>query len=459
MRQFAGRIGGGLILGGCVLLLPAIPTGATARRRAGTWPAAARAAVLVMSVWMVAGCGAAGSPATSSPSGSPSASGPAWEVGAAPGIVNDATSVDGAIVAVGSTAPTEASPIGVAAAWTSLDGKTWDAAPVDGSASRMMAVARGPRSFVAVGNDDASGNRPVVWTSDDGRSWTKVPGSTAFEPAQGCASTSLEDVAAGPDGFVAVGVEWGDCGQHGSAWFSPDGSTWTRAPSATGGNGTRVIIATDAGYIAAGAADATANEGMRAAFWWSPDGRTWTLAPDMVDFHGAEPAALAATASGFLAIGSAIQAQGILPAQWRSSDGQSWERVEAAGLSDVSAGGPGDPTGEQRAPMALAGELLVVDDGLVATGAATTVPAGGGGEEIPPWRLIVWTSATGESWTCLPDDPTLELGASSAFSQGPTAVVAHGGRLILFGSLPYGGPDAARMWETDLGAFLAYPGG
>jgi len=63
---------------------------------------------------------------------------------AAPGVVNDAISVDGSIVAVGSTAPTEASLIGVAAAWTSLDGKTWDAATVDGSASRMMAVARGP---------------------------------------------------------------------------------------------------------------------------------------------------------------------------------------------------------------------------------------------------------------------------------------------------------------------------
>ena len=378
---------------------------------------------------------------------------------AAPGIVSDATSVDGTIVAVGSTAPTDASPIGVAAAWTSLDGKTWDAATVDGSASRMMAVARGLSGFVAVGNLDGSGSRPVVWTSGDGRSWTEVPGSTAFEPVQGCASTSLEDVAAGPGGFAAVGVEWGDCGQHGSAWFSPDGRTWTRAPSATGGNATRVIIATDAGYIAAGAADASANEGMRAAFWWSSDGRAWTLAPDVIDFHGAEPAALAATASGFTAVGSAIQAQAILPAQWRSIDGQAWERVQAAGLSDVSAGGPGDPTGEQRAPMALAGELLVADDGLVATGAATTVPVGSGGEEIPRWRLIVWTSATGESWTRLPDDPALELGASSAFSQGPTAVVAHGERLILFGSLPTGGPDAARTWEADLDAVLAYPGG
>jgi len=300
----------------------------------------------------------------------------------------------------------------------------------------------------------------VVWTSDDGRSWTAVPGSTAFEPAQGCASTSLADVAAGPGGFAAVGVEWGDCGQHGSAWFSPDGRPWTRAPSATGGNSTQVIIATDAGYIAAGAADASAaNEGMRAAFWWSPDGRAWTLAPDEIDFHGAQPAALAATASGFTAVGSAIQAQALLPAQWRSNDGQSWERVQAAGLSDVSAGGPGDPTGEQRAPMALAGELLVANDGLVATGAATTVPVGSSGEEIPQWRLIVWISATGDGWTRLPDDAALELGASSAFSQGPTAVVAHGGRLILFGSLPDGGADAARTWEADLGAVLAYPGG
>ncbi len=152
---------------------------------------------MLVAAGMVAGCGTSISPAASLSSRSPSATRPAWEERPAPGAVNDAISAGDTIVAVGSTAPAGAVPGGIAAAWTSQDGRTWDAATVDGSASAMAAVARGPYGFVAVGNSDAAGSRPVVWTSHDGRLWNAILGSTAFEPAQGCASTSLEDVAHG----------------------------------------------------------------------------------------------------------------------------------------------------------------------------------------------------------------------------------------------------------------------
>jgi hypothetical protein len=415
------------------------------------WRRLACAGALITAASLACACGGPGS-------GSPSAAAVTWVVRPAPGVLNDAISTDDTIVAVGSTWSSGTTPTASAAAWRSTDGVTWTPAPLEGSAEAVRAVAGGTGGYVAVGSA-VSGDttRPAVWTSADGRSWRAVATADAFAPLAGCDSTSLDDVAAGRGGFVAVGVEWGPCGQRGAAWSSPDGRTWTRAPSATGGNGTRVVIATDIGYVAAGAADAAAGEGMRAAFWWSADGRSWTMAADQADFHGAEPAALLATASGVLAVGSAIRVVDMVPVAWRSADGRAWVRLPAAGLTPAPPSNPSPAPGETSGALTLAGRLLAVDGGLVATGATMASRGASGSAARTPWRLVIWTSTTGDAWARVPDDPALELGPSDAFSQGPTAVVAHSGHLVLSAWLPGGGGGTARTLSADLQALVPNP--
>jgi len=87
---------------------------------------------------------------------------------------------------------------GDAAAWTSVDGATWQRAQIFGGAAprRLVAVAHGPRGWTAIGQNAAS---PLVMTSADGRSWqpvAKFPGGT---------TASLYAISADPAGYTIVG--------------------------------------------------------------------------------------------------------------------------------------------------------------------------------------------------------------------------------------------------------------
>ena len=60
---------------------------------------------------------------------------------------------------------------------------------------------------------------PVLWTSDDGVSWATISDVAGIG--------WLQDVAAGPDGFVAIGGA--DLTDAGGIWFSADSRVWQPA--------------------------------------------------------------------------------------------------------------------------------------------------------------------------------------------------------------------------------------
>lgn len=126
------------------------------------------------------------------------------------------------------------------------------ALPVQGL-PRLRATAVHDGRFVVAGSGSRRDPAVSVWWSDDGLSWHRAGGIT----------TGVADVTATPTGFLALttGLD------HTAAWTSPDGRTWARVarlPHRLVG-----VSWTRAGGFAWG--DGTVQT--------SPDGVTWTAAP------------------------------------------------------------------------------------------------------------------------------------------------------------------------------------
>ncbi len=118
-----------------------------------------------------------------------------------------ATDEGSGYVAVGEAAAGTA-----AAAWTSFDGKHWDAAPQqaalqnDGQKAVMTAVANAGTYVVAVGWESSAGNgSAAAWRSSDGRSWQRIPPAVSFLGG-GMAAVNADSgiVAAGTTGWPDV---------------------------------------------------------------------------------------------------------------------------------------------------------------------------------------------------------------------------------------------------------------
>jgi hypothetical protein len=177
----------------------------------------------------------------------------------------------------------------IAAAWWSAGLTGWhragDATPgaLDGAGGsrRMLAVAAGPRGFVAVGAD---GNAPAAWTSaDGGRTWTQqnVPLPV------GATRAVLQHVASNGRTVVAVGTALTAAGQRPFAASSADGgTTWTESalPVPAG----RALVtaltatgtATGSGFLATGMFGLTPGH-QDVVVWTSASGSAWAAAtPD-----------------------------------------------------------------------------------------------------------------------------------------------------------------------------------
>jgi hypothetical protein len=134
-------------------------------------------------------------------------------------------------VGCGGEQPPGGEPEGLGTSWTRVEHD--DAvfgAEGEGYVGMISATAGGP-GYVAVGwagtDDAADAGTVAVWTSPDGRTWTRVPDDDGVFAGSG--STSINAVAAGGPGLVAVGTEHRPNGLAGGAvWVSPDGVTWTR---------------------------------------------------------------------------------------------------------------------------------------------------------------------------------------------------------------------------------------
>lgn len=118
-----------------------------------------------------------------------------------------------------------------AAAWSSLDGTTWERA--DLGEGQVEALAAGDAGVVAVGSiaDGTAGLDGRAWRSAEGRTWSEAP---IDDGPLGSADQELLDVvvtepADGDPLVAAVGRTNLGPGDDGAAWASRDGVLWTRA--------------------------------------------------------------------------------------------------------------------------------------------------------------------------------------------------------------------------------------
>ena len=217
------------------------------------------------------------------------------------------------------------------AAWVSTDLRHWKKAPaqVALAGAEFEGLAAGPNGFVAIGFD-AGGQ--AVWTSPDGLRWTAVTDDHVF-PADYTHPTGILHTSRG---FVMVG----SINQEAAAWTSVDGRTWTVHSPLAGGSG--VVLSGIGEGLAAlvslgmgGPAVEVAPGDFRApvAAWVSSDGATWHQGPSSPALFGAN-AGIVGAPGGYVAAGTV----GLDPVErlWTSTNGTDWVQVAGVDLQGIS---------------------------------------------------------------------------------------------------------------------------
>lgn len=257
--------------------------------------------------------------------------------------------------------------------WTEADIAAPPAVPL--VTEHMAAVAADASGFVSVGFRERGPQRDgAVWFSIDGRSWEVVGLPAAFE------GVDLVDVTAGIGGFVAIGALLQEAGVTTVVYRSEDGRRWERtaipgaantyANSVAGGPG---------GYVLAG----SASDGGPAT-WVSPDGRTWEQVARQAMGDGA-PSVIdpQPDRDGWIALGT--NASG--PVVLRSSDGIAWTAT------------PIEATPEAYATRLVAGRWgYLVRGGQASCGPLSSCPS----------ETVTWWSGDGAAWTRLRPEGALE---------------------------------------------------
>lgn len=349
----------------------------------------------------------------------------------------DLVHVDGAWVGVGGDM-----------AWTSTDGNAWTQQPVESGADLRAIVHTGTRFFAG----GSVGQSLAIWRSDDAAAWTRVDLGRAGEPTAGHESSTIVDVAAGPDGILAAGTEWGSGGQRPTVLYASEGETWVRAEPAFDGNGARSVLATAEGFLLAGADVARTGEVTRAAFWWSEDGQSWSRVGDDPSNGNTEPRTTAALGDTLVVAGLRVLPAGVMaPAIWTSTDPAVWAALPSSGDLDWW-------SGSGRSPDLVAGAiqgtmidgLAATDSGLVAVGVEWGIdpsrPPSSGGQGPMTWRGALWRSPDGTSWTRQADDPVFTLGESNAFNLALGPVLVGGGQTLILGTTAELG---ATVWRAE----------
>jgi hypothetical protein len=249
-----------------------------------------------------------------------------------------------------------------------LAGEPLDASSLDFGASSL---AVGPGGFVAAGGrtcPGTAGEPPCfasLWRSDDGRAWTQIPRSSVLELGpvdialrSNGPDTGVVDIAAGPGGYVAIGISYEHPGSLATVWTSSDGATWTAVPGGPLWETARLraVAAIDSRWIIVG--ETFLQDGPRAAIWTSVDLATWTRIADgpIFDIGGYREAIRDREAGGIsdvavrgddvVAVGSQCDGSGgqCQTAIWTSPDALTWTLSDTGrygALRTVAAGEQG----------------------------------------------------------------------------------------------------------------------
>lgn len=237
-------------------------------------------------------------------------------------------------------------------AWTSDDATNWTLRDMGGTEFTFPVAVTGDEhgGAVAVGR---SGQDPLAWTSADGRSWQAHPVETL---GKGAVAERMTTVLATPDGFLAggsVGPELAE--RHARFWSSPDGPTWQPVaddPTAFANAEVRSIARLGNGYVAIGVVG-TAQQITGSVAWTSTDGRAWKRidAPDLG--RGQAVALVAAPFGGLVAVGSDLDEHEAFA--WMSGDGRAWTLA------------PSEPSRQYDGKIRMT-DVTVVGDELIGVG-------------------------------------------------------------------------------------------
>ncbi len=255
---------------------------------------------------------------------------PAVLGGAGDQVMHDVCAGGPGVVAVGHEVPAgEANPN--AAVWTSPDGVTWARVPHDEAVLGgqgevyMVGVAAGGPGLVAVGWDDSGGDRDAaVWVSADGLTWSRVHHVEGLFGGPG--NQVMNSVTVGDGGLlVAVGHDDGAAVDGAVVWTSADGVHWTRLPHVEGvfgGPGFQSmedVAQGGPGYVAVG--KVFSGTLTVAAAWTSVDGTVWERAPhDPVVFGRSDEQLMSGVAVDdyglVVGVGRATDANKLIAAVW-----------------------------------------------------------------------------------------------------------------------------------------------
>lgn len=214
--------------------------------------------------------------------------------------------------------------------WTSSDGFNWSRATLPDPGLGIMGLVAGGPGFVAVGSSESvdgdamPGAHSGIWTSVDGTIWARVPDGPIF------ANALINAVVTGGPGLIAVGSTIDAVDVNGvfvpAIWTSTDGLTWTREATPADPNpwtsvaGTlqgRImsnLVATPDGFVAVGTEfGLTPMNFHRAAVWTSRDGRAWSRVPQDPVFDGGEDSSLSFGMRAVYLIGDRLIATGETP--------------------------------------------------------------------------------------------------------------------------------------------------
>jgi hypothetical protein len=224
----------------------------------------------------------------------------------------------------------------------SADGVHWHAGrPLAAGSPSLMtfrSVIEGPAGLLALGFTGACGDEYLdsMWMSKDGVAWEPVDVAKAFGVGSSAADRPvITHVSGGGAGYVAVAYK------SAGAWTSIDGRTWSRVALDTGAfQGARIDDGTAlsgafvlggtygtrdcAVYIGATPVPATRT----AAAWWSADGSTWTRAtlPGAVASTNYQSTWTIHVDDHAVMVVSDIDGVGTFA--WGSNDGRTWAKVE-----------------------------------------------------------------------------------------------------------------------------------
>ena len=355
------------------------------------------------------------------------AAAPAGTLGPGMARIVDAAPGSAGLVAVGSVT-TDGSR--VPAAWIATDGRHWaklDTEPKSpyGVESELTTVAAGSNGgAAAIGQavGGAHGNPRIGSWYLDGTTLREVVAEVELYggPRQG----SVNEMAAGPAGFVVVGTRTDRNDRTGAAaWTSPDAHDafviHDADPALESGPNETVrafaVAGSRRGYLAAGDrfVSGTGRLDSDALFWTSPDGSTWTRVDDTTLSGPASdtPQVAVAWRDGWAVAGTETTGGRSSIVVWTSTDASTWRRTTVTAL------------GTDADPLSAVTSLDVVGGGLVVGARLGT-------------RLAVATTADGSTWHALALPAAIQGGEHAVVVAAPA------------------GPDLVLAATTDTGTTL-----